>query len=288
MKLFLHSDLDLRLILKLYLQINLLFIVIFLKFISKMKLETVKLHDAHIDKNEPQGFILLCEHASNFIPAELSDLGVDEATKNSHAAWDLGALAMAKLMMEKLNSPLIAQQVSRLVYDCNRPPHEPSAMPKKSEIYEIAGNVNLSQAERDERTSLYYKPFNEMMKQCVSNELESKNQPIIVTIHSFTRSYFGKDRHVEIGILHDEDARYSDAILEVAKNDGDFELKRNEPYGPEDGVTHSLKEYAQPHGLHNVMIEVCNDLIANDEAQEMMAEKLAVYLLAAQKIVEGK
>lgn len=248
------------------------------------ELEVVKL----LNFIERPQFILLCEHASNFIPAELNGLGVDEATINSHAGYDLGALALAKLMMKKLNSPLIAQQVSRLVYDCNRPPSEPSSMPIKSEIYRINGNENLSQEDRDIRTEKYYKPFNELILSLIENEINDKNHVVIVTIHSFTKTYNNEDRTTEIGILHDVDRRYSDAILQVAQNDNEFKFERNQPYGPQDGVTHSLKEYALPHGLHNVMIEVRNDLISNDKDQEIMAEKLATYLLAACNLVKGK
>ena len=38
------------------------------------------------------GFVLVCEHASRFIPAALGELGLDEEAKHSHAAWDIGAL----------------------------------------------------------------------------------------------------------------------------------------------------------------------------------------------------
>lgn len=256
--------------------------------LKNSELETAKLHDAHVSAGLRPRFLLICEHASNFIPAELNDLGVDEKTKVSHAAWDLGALELAKLMMNKMGSPLVAQQVSRLVYDCNRPPSEPSAMPEKSEIFEIAGNKNLNQTQRDERTEKYYKPFNELIKSVVQNEINTKNQIIIATIHSFTRSYYGQERNTEVGILHDEDARFSDAILKAANDDEDFEFVRNEPYGPEDGVTHSLKEYALQYGLHNVMIEVRNDLLDDAIKREKMADKLAHYLLVASEKLEGK
>lgn len=246
--------------------------------------QVVKLHN----ECERPAFILLCEHASNFIPADLNGLGLDDATKVSHAAWDLGALALAKLLTKKLNAPLVAQQVSRLVYDCNRPPSEPSAMPEKSEVYEIRGNVGLSQSARTDRVEKYYKPFNDMSVDVIKKQLSILNQPIIVTIHSFTRSYYDQDRATEIGMLHDEDSRFVDAILKVAAHDADFEFERNKPYGPEDGVTHSLKEYALPHGLHNVMIEVRNDLLADEAAQEIMADKLAKYLLEASEIIKGK
>jgi len=35
--------------------------------------------------------IIVCEHASNHIPATWGDLGLDAAARQSHAAWDPGA-----------------------------------------------------------------------------------------------------------------------------------------------------------------------------------------------------
>jgi predicted N-formylglutamate amidohydrolase len=52
-------------------------------------------------------------------------------------------------------------------------------------------------------------------------------------------------------------------------------VRRNEPYGPADGVTHTLKEHGLANGLLNVMIEVRNDLIRDEAGQRVMAGFLA-------------
>ena len=59
------------------------------------------------------------------------------------------------------------------------------------------------------------------------------------------------------------------------------DVRRNAPYGPEDGVTHTLRAHAIPAGHANVMLEIRNDLIATHAAQEAMAELLADWLLRA-------
>ena len=56
---------------------------------------------------------------------------------------------------------------------------------------------------------------------------------------------------------------------------------RNQPYGPEDGVTHTLRFHALPLGLLNVMIEIRNDLISDRSEQVGMARRLADYLQEA-------
>ncbi|KZL12835.1 N-formylglutamate amidohydrolase [Pseudovibrio sp. Ad26] len=223
--------------------------------------------------------VLICEHASKFIPAYLNGLGLSEEAASSHAAWDPGALAIAKLLSTKLNAPLVAQRISRLVYDCNRPPEAPSAMPEKSEIYEVPGNVSLNDEQRQDRANKFYRPFQSEVKQVIDAKYTAGQLPVMVTIHSFTPVYNGKKRAVEVGVLHDSDTRFADALLEALCPSDLYVIQRNEPYGPEDGVTHTLVDQAQSRGLLNVMIEVRNDLIAERADQKKIADLLGEAIL---------
>ncbi len=226
-----------------------------------------------------QGNVLLvCEHASNRFPAGFGDLGLDAAAKESHAAWDPGALAVAKHMSGLLDAKLVASTVSRLVYDCNRPPYALGAMPAKSEKFTIPGNENLTDAERKQRIDQVYRPFLTLLYDTISSAVK---EPVLATIHSFTPIYNDRPRSVEIGILHDSDTRLADAMLALAPQFTDMNVQRNEPYGPEDGVTHTLKIHGLENGLMNVMIEVRNDLIATPEEQKNVAKILAELISAA-------
>lgn len=221
--------------------------------------------------------IVVCEHASCFIPPELNSLGLDAEGAKSHIAWDPGAMAVAEGISNRLDAVLVASQVSRLVYDCNRPPGAEGAVPARSEIFDIPGNRNLGQAERDTRIALVYEPF----RTSLASVIAAANSPaIIVTIHSFTSIYNGKTRDVELGILHDSDARLADAMLMNTHWHTALDVRRNEPYGPEDGVTHTLRENAVPAGLHNVMIEIRNDLITTPREQDAMAATLSGWIIS--------
>jgi predicted N-formylglutamate amidohydrolase len=67
-------------------------------------------------------------------------------------------------------------------------------------------------------------------------------------------------------------------MLNAAGSAGPYDIRRNEPYGPEDGVTHTLKEHGLSNGLANVMIEVRNDLIKDEAGQRVVADYLAGLL----------
>ena len=155
------------------------------------------------DAHAPGRFVVVCEHASNHIPARWGNLGLTEAQRLAHIAWDPGALGLARGLAKRLDAALIHAPVSRLVYDCNRGPSLPGAMPSTSEIHEIPGNRDISAAERWARTEAVYLPWVTGVHNLIARRMALGLAPVIVTIHSFTPVYFGKQRAVEFGIIHD-------------------------------------------------------------------------------------
>lgn len=223
--------------------------------------------------------VLVCEHASNAIPDAYNGLGLAQDVLNAHIAWDPGAMGVAKDMAARLDAKLVASAVSRLVYDCNRPPCATDAVPEKSEIYAIPGNTGLDPAAKAKRAAQVYAPFRAQLVEA----LAATNAPILVTIHSFTPIYNGTRRDLDIGILHDADARLADAMLGL--DQGELRVARNQPYGPEHGVTHTLKEHALGAGHLNVMIEIRNDLIATSAQQARFGALLAEWVEAALDLI---
>lgn len=219
--------------------------------------------------------LLVCEHASRRLPASLGTLGLTPDALEAHIAWDPGALAVARLLSKSLDAALIFQNFSRLAYDCNRPPESPDAMPARSEIFDIPGNMAIKPAERQARIDEIYRPFQTALARMIAERTAAGRETAIVTMHSFTPVYRGVSRSVEVGILHDRDSRLADLVLDHAETPKRFVTRRNEPYGPEDGVTHTLREHGLANNLMNVMIEVRNDLIRDETGQGVMAGFLA-------------
>ena len=221
--------------------------------------------------------VIVCEHASNVIPLAFKGLGLDATAQQSHIAWDPGALGVAQEMRRLLGGSLVAGSVSRLLYDCNRPPEAPSAIPDRSEVFDIPGNQNLSLEDRAARERAIYVPF----RAALAEVLDEHRDGIMVTVHSFTPIYHGIRRDCEIGVLHDSDSRLADAMLTSAPPNFPYKLERNVPYSASDGVTHTLKTTAMTRGLLNVMLEIRNDLIAATLQQITMANHIVALLSAA-------
>ncbi|WP_108659074.1 N-formylglutamate amidohydrolase [Acuticoccus kandeliae] len=225
--------------------------------------------------------VLICEHASPYIPPEYGDLGLSESDRLAHIAWDPGAFDVAKALSARFDAPVVASRVSRLVYDCNRPPDVPSAIPAVSERFRVPGNANLSAKDWAERVDNYYRPFRETVSNLLDLRQRSGRPAVLVTIHSFTAVYFGVRRELDVGIIHDADARLADPLLRAFREAGGMIVEMNEPYGPEDGVTHTLREHALSRSLLNAMIEIRNDLIDDEAGAALWAGRLGDALAEA-------
>ena len=230
--------------------------------------------------------LILCEHAANYIPERYDGLGLAAGACESHAAWDPGARAVALRVARALRAPMVAARVSRLVYDCNRPPEAASAIPDHVEQIAVPGNAGLDAQARAERVAAVYAPFTAAVEAVIDARAAAGRPTALVTIHSFSPHWFGQPRATEIGILHDDDSRLADAMLARAPAVVPHRaVARNAPYGPTDGVTHSLRRFGLARGLPNVMIEIRNDLLAGRDGGARLADEVLALLRPALKAV---
>lgn len=224
-------------------------------------------------------FLVVCEHASCQLPEQLGDLGLSPEDRQSHIAWDIGASGVARELAVRLGGPLVSGAISRLVYDLNRPPWAHDAMPVQSEATVIPGNRGLSKAEREARVEHVYRPFEAALDGAIR---QRPGLDALVTVHSFTPVWFGEPREVEIGIVCGRDERLAERVIRVARDAApDRDIRLNVPYGPEHGVAHTLDRHGASNGLPSVMIEIRNDLIADEANHAALAADLAGWVRTA-------
>lgn len=255
----------------------------------------VEQHSSILDRGEPAAvvnldgaspFLFVCEHSSNHIPAALGNLGLDEAALSSHIAWDIGAAALSKRLSEAFDAPLVEQRYSRLAYDCNRPSFSPEAIPALSERVAVPGNDGLSESDRQARIEQIYLPFHARISNLIDQRVRRGRETVLVTVHSFTPVFMGVRRVVDLGVLHDADRQLSDVILSLAARAREYIVKRIQPYGPSDGVTHTLLLHGIGRGIKNAMLKVRNDHIEGKDGQIVWADRLAMLLQEAHDVTE--
>ena len=241
------------------------------------------------DSDAPAGLVLICEHASNTLPEGIAalggDLGLSVAARASHAAYDIGALGLARGLAQRLapltgGAVLVHAPLSRLAYDLNRAPDHPAAMPERSEVFDIPGNRALTPAQRLARTQAICLPFHATLTEQIARLVAMGRRPALIAVHSFTPVYNGQQRAVEFGVINDDDAALTHAVVAAAPGCG-LDTRWNEPYSAAGDVTHTIRQHAVPMRLTNTMLEIRNDLIADAATQQSMAERLAPVLAAA-------
>jgi predicted N-formylglutamate amidohydrolase len=222
--------------------------------------------------------LLICEHASNLIPARYGDLGLGQDERESHIAWDPGALGVARGLSRALDAPLVCATVSRLVLDLNRDPSAPDSITTVSERTIVPGNQDLSSNERAFRAREVYAAFHDALDAFAETRFSTGMLRAVVSIHSFTPVYRDVKRPWEIGLIFDADDRYARAVEAGLQRDPSLHVGMNEPYSPADRVFHTLERHAVRRGLAPLMIEIRNDLIRAEDGQALWSNRLAPLL----------
>ncbi len=219
--------------------------------------------------------VLICEHASNYVPQGYDRLGLSAADLHTHIAWDIGALALAEQLSALLDAPLVFATHSRLLMDLNRDIAAPDSIVSESEDRLVPGNMIISQTERRWRCDWLYAPFHAAVENLIDERLAAGLATAVISIHSFTAQLHGVARPWHMGVISRRDRRLADRLLDAVGRDSNLVVGDNEPYSPEHGVYHSIERHAERRGLPGLMIEVRNDLISSCLGQTQWAGRLA-------------
>ena len=231
---------------------------------------------ASVDRRDGAGpFLIVCDHASNHMPAEFGGLSLEAADLARHIAWDPGALGVSRRMSDNLDAPLVRSNVSRLLIDCNRPLDAQDLVAPMSEATIIPGNVGLSPGQRQERIERFYDPFHALIEDTLKPRLERGMRPGLIAVHSFNPVYRGVKRPWEVGIIHDDDSAWAFGMVKRLRSMTNFTVGVNEPYSPSDRVYYTLERHARSRNLPAVMIEVRNDEIASEKQQAYWGDLLS-------------
>ncbi|UCH74009.1 MAG: N-formylglutamate amidohydrolase [Rhodospirillales bacterium] len=205
--------------------------------------------------------VLLCDHASNRIPAALDQLGLDEAARSRHIAWDIGAAEVTRHLASQLDAPALFSGYSRLVVDCNRSLDDPTAMRQISDGTIVPGNRGLDANARTARAEACYWPYHMAVTETIERIATRGIVPAIISIHTCTPVIKGFERPWHIGVLSNADRRMADLLIAELLHDSALCIGDNEPYSGLDPHGYSIETHALPAGRPNVLLEIRQDLV---------------------------
>jgi predicted N-formylglutamate amidohydrolase len=223
--------------------------------------------------------LLLCPHASNYIPHSYGNLGLPGSELQRHIGWDIGAAGVTRRLAQVLDAPAFLGTYSRLLIDLNRALHVESSIAARSEATDIPGNVAVTALERELRTARIFTPFHRAVETHLAERALAKRRVVLVAIHSFTPIFHGAPRAWHAGVLFEKSARFAQATIErLRAADGALHVGANVPYTVTPDDDYCLWLYADKVGNPGVEIEIRQDLLASPEHQQAWASRLAETL----------
>jgi predicted N-formylglutamate amidohydrolase len=228
-------------------------------------------------------FVIVVDHAGARIPRSLEDLGLPAPELHRHIAWDIGALGLARGMSEALDAPLIAQNYSRLVIDCNRDPRTPTSIPQISEWVVVPGNLDRSAAEIAARRTEIFDPYHGRIKALLDERQAAGRPVILVAQHTMTDVFKNVRREMHGAVLYNRDRRFAGLVLDMLRRESALTFADNQPYFVSDETDYTIPTHGERRGLPHVEIEIRQDLVREEAGQAEWARRLAGALRAAEE-----
>ena len=222
-------------------------------------------------------FVIVVDHASRLLPKKLGTLGLQESDLSRHIAWDIGALAVARLVSAALDAALVAQNYSRLVIDCNRDPVMESAIPTIGELTPIPGNHDLSDQARQARIAAIFTPYHDHIRALLDERDRQGRRTILIAQHSMTDLFKGQRREMQAAVMYNRDGRVAQPLRE-ALGIGGLTVADNQPYAMTDDSDFTLPCHGEKRGLMHVGIEIRQDLVKDEAGQAEWAARVAAAL----------
>jgi predicted N-formylglutamate amidohydrolase len=225
--------------------------------------------------------VVICDHASCLVPANLGNLGLDPALLRGHIGWDIGAADVARGLARRLDATAVLAGFSRLVIDPNRAPGHPHSIRAESDGVPIPGNRDIGRAEAEWRARAWYHPYHQEIERQLAR-LQGRAAPLLISVHSFTPVMNGVARPWHAALLHGDDARSVAPLMAAfGARYPDLAVGDNEPYTGYPDQSHTVPHHAERRGIPNVTFEIRQDLIDGPRGVERWVDILCDVLAGA-------
>ncbi len=224
-----------------------------------------------VNPDAPPGLLVIADHASNALPPGYGALGLDPAQFERHIAYDIGTAGLTRALSEGLNATALLAGFSRLLIDPNRGEDDPTLVMRISDGAIIPGNRSIDGDERKRRLDTCYRPYNA----AIEAQIGRAERPAVLSVHSFTPQLQGRPpRPWHVGVLWGSDPASGRRLIDILRRDDPaLCVAANEPYlGGNPGET--LDRHVFHRGLPNILVEIRNDLIADEAGQIEWADRL--------------
>jgi predicted N-formylglutamate amidohydrolase len=221
------------------------------------------------------GLVLVADHARRDLPEEYGDLGLPASEFDRHIAYDIGVEMVTRKLAALTGAPAVIAGFSRLLIDPNRGEDDPTLIRQLYDGTVVPANYPMAGEERERRLDLFYRPYHDAVGAMIASVAAASGKaPFIFSVHSFTPVMQNFVRPWHVGVLWDLDDRVARPLIDALAADRLLTVGDNEPY---DGALRgdTMYRHAIVNGFAHALIEIRQDLIANDSGAEEWANRLA-------------
>ncbi len=223
-------------------------------------------------------FVIVGDHAGKYLPRRLQMLGLQEAECERHIAWDIGAGAVCGLIGDALDAVAIRQNYSRLAIDCNRTPGSQTSIVELSELTTVPGNIGLGKDQIEARVREIFQPYHDRIAAALDRRRQAGLAAVLIAVHSFTPVFKTVPRPWHISVLYNRDPCFANILMDLLRCEQGLVVGDNEPYSVSDASDYTIPIHGERRHLPHVLIEIRQDLIADQAGQRRWAGMLARLL----------
>ena len=197
--------------------------------------------------------VLTCEHGGNLIPENYQNYFKDNLDiLKTHRGYDLGALDIFN-SLKPLAYFSKFSKTSRLLIELNRSLHHHNLFSEFTK--------NLPESEKDALIKGYYLIYRNEVKSIIKSLIDSNENVVHISVHSFTPILNAVERHCDIGLLFDSRIKKEKDFCKLIKNqittlNPGLNVRYNHPYlGSADGFASYLRKQF-PENYIGIELEV--------------------------------
>jgi len=211
-----------------------------------------------------RSLLITAEHASRDLPDRWAGLfsnglAAHPGLLDSHLGWDPGSAELAQALARRLNAPLLAGQVTRLLVDLNRSERHPACFSAYTRGLPIEARAQLL----DQYHRRHWSAFR--------HSIEQAGSVVHLACHSFTPVLDGRVRSTDLGLLYDpgrpgERDLAAKIISRLRRQLAGLRVHANQPYrGVSNGLGQQHRRHYSEQRLLSFELEVNTRLLANPD-----------------------
>ena len=136
----------------------------------------------------------------------------------------------------------------------------------------------MAEANKVARANEIFRPYHDRIEAELERRRQSGRATALIALHSFTPVFKAVARPWHAAVLYNRDPRFAYRLMALLNAEKEFTVGDNAPYSVSDATDYTIPVHAERRGLHHVLIEVCQDLLADENGQREWALRLARLL----------